>query len=90
MKILQFCKKTPIPPKDGESIAIHQLSKSFVNHDCDLTIFSLLTPKHQKKKSNSYLEKAHYEFENVDTSISFFDVFKNILQSKKPYIIERF
>ena len=70
MKILQFCKKTPIPPKDGESIAIHQLSKAFVNNGCDLHIFSLLTNKHPKKKSKLYLDKVKYTFEKINTNIS--------------------
>lgn len=90
MKILQFCKKTPIPPKDGESIAIHQLSKSFINNGCELTIFSLLTSKHKKNSSSLYLENVTYEFEKVNTKISYFDVLKNLFFSNESYIVNRF
>ena len=90
MKILQFCKKTPVPPKDGESIAIHQLSKAFVENNSDLHIFSLLTPKHSKKTSEFYLEKAKYSFQNIDTSISYFKMLTNIFFSRKSYIVKRF
>jgi len=90
MKILQFCKKTPIPPKDGESIAIHQLSNAFNNNGCDLHVFSLLTPKHKKKKSNLYLKNVNYSFQKIDTSISYFSMLTNLLFSKKSYIVKRF
>ena len=90
MKILQFCKKNPIPPKDGESIAIHQLSKAFVGNSCELTIFSLLTPKHKEAKNSIQLETVNYVYQKVNTNISYFDLIKNIFFSSNSYIIERF
>lgn len=91
MKILQFCKKTPIPPKDGESIAIHQLSEGFANNNCDLHVFSLLTKKHKKsKQSNLYLDNVKYSFAKINTSISILGLLKNLFFSEKPYIVKRF
>jgi len=91
MKVLQFCKKTPIPPKDGESIAINQLSKAFVNNGCELHVYSLLTEKHPKTlKSSHYIENVKYTFTKINSKISFFGVLKNLLFSKKPYIVKRF
>lgn len=91
MKILQFSKKTPVPPKDGESIAIHQLSEGFVNNNCDLHVFSLLTKKHKKsKQKNLYLEGVTYTFAKIDTTISYLKLLKNLFFSKKPYIAKRF
>lgn len=90
MNILQFCKKTPVPPKDGESIAIHQLSKSFVENNCDLHVFALLTQKHKKENSNFYLENVKYSFQKINTSICYFSMLNNILFSNKSYIVKRF
>ena len=90
MKILQFSKKTPVPPKDGESIAIHQLSKAFRDNNCSLTIFSILTPKHKKKKSALYLDGVDYQFGKINTKISYLDIVKNMFFSNEAYIVERF
>lgn len=90
MKILQFCKKTPIPPKDGESIAINQLSQSLAKNDCQVTVFALETPKHKNPSKPEFKENINYVFEFVDTNISFFKLFKNTLFSKSAYITERF
>lgn len=90
MKILQFCKKNPIPPKDGESIAIHQLSKVFSNNTCELTVFSLLTPKHKKVQNAVKLENVIYEYQKINTNINYIDLTKNMLFSSSPYITERF
>lgn len=90
MNILQFCKKNPIPPKDGESIAIHQLSKTFVGNGSELTIFSLLTPKHKQTKNAVQIENVNYEYQKVNTNISYFDLIKNIFFSSNSYITERF
>ncbi len=90
MKILQVCKKTPVPPKDGESIAIHQLSKSFLNNKCQLHVFSLLTNKHKKSKSKYFLKDVKYSYEKINTSITIFGLLKNLFFSSESYIIERF
>lgn len=90
MKILQFTKKTPIPPKDGESIAIHQLSQAFVENGCALTVLSMLTPKHPTADQKQAIKNVDYQNIKIDTSLSVFDLLKNIVQSEKPYITERF
>lgn len=91
MKVLQFSKKTPIPPKDGEAIAIHQLSQGFVANNCELHVYSLLTDKHKKSKDNKlYLDGVKYSFAKINTAISYIDLLKNLLFSKKPYITSRF
>ncbi len=46
MKILQLTKKFPFPLKDGESIAVTNLSKSLVVHGCEITLLSMNTSKH--------------------------------------------
>ncbi|MFT4643838.1 MAG: glycosyltransferase involved in cell wall biosynthesis [Planctomycetota bacterium] len=91
MKILQFSKKTPVPPKDGEAIAIHQLSEGFVSNNCDLHVYSLLTDKHKKSNDqNLYLDGVQYSFTKIDTTIYYPYLLKNIFFSNKPYIVKRF
>ena len=46
MRILQLTKKFPFPLKDGESIAVTNLSKSLVAHGCQMTLLSMNTSKH--------------------------------------------
>jgi len=46
MKILQLTKKFPFPLKDGESIAVTNLSKALVAHGCEMTLLSMNTSKH--------------------------------------------
>lgn len=91
MNILQFSKKPPIPTKDGEAIAINQLSEGFINNNCDLHVFSLVTKKHPKsKQKNLYPEGVTYSFAKINTTISYFWLLKNLLFSRKPYIAKRF
>lgn len=90
MKILQFCKKIPIPPKDGESIAINQLSETILENNCELTVFSLKTPKHNQSNIEEQNARIHYVFKFVDTNISYYKMIQNIFFSKKSYIVERF
>ena len=46
MKILQLCKKFPFPLKDGESIAVTNLSKSLQQGGCEISLLAMNTRKH--------------------------------------------
>ena len=45
-RILQLTKKFPFPLKDGESIAVTNLSQSLKVLDCEITLLSMNTIKH--------------------------------------------
>ena len=47
MRILQFCKKLPFPPKDGESIAILNISKGLAEAGHDVTVLAINTRRHR-------------------------------------------
>lgn len=46
MKILQLSKKFPYPVKDGESLAIANLSKAFAAQGCSVSLLAMNTHKH--------------------------------------------
>jgi len=46
MKILHLSKKIPYPLRDGESIAMHFLSKGLRENGCDIDLLALNTQKH--------------------------------------------
>lgn len=90
MNILQICKKTPIPPKDGEAIAIHQLTE-MLSKEHQVAVLAMLTSKHgmQGADEGCKVKGINYQFVNVATEISLLAMFRNLF-SHQPYITERF
>ncbi len=92
MKILQICKKFPFPFKDGESIAIHQLSKSLHHLGAEVTLLAMNTSKHFFEGKNYPPELDHYKeivTEQVDNRLKAKDAFLNLF-SRDSYHISRF
>lgn len=92
MKILLLCKKFPYPLKDGESIAIHNLSKALAAQNCEVSILAMNTHKHYFKGNKRPAEMDHYqriETVDVDNRIKIVPAFKNLFSSAS-YHIERF
>lgn len=93
MRILQLSKKFPFPPKDGESIAILQMSKALHNSGCEMSLLAMNTSKHRVDLTNGLpKELAYYhriETVNVDNKIRWSEAFKNIF-SEESYHITRF
>lgn len=90
MRILQLSKKFPFPPKDGESIAILQMSKALHNSGCEMSLLAMNTSKHRVDLTNGLpKELAYYhriETVNVDNKIRWSEAFKNIFL-KNPIIL---
>ena len=92
MKILQLTKKVPYPLKDGESIAIHYLSKGLVAVGAQVDLLAINTKKHFVQLKGVPHELEHYNLVNtvyLDNTINFKDAFLNLV-SNKSYNIERF
>ncbi len=92
MKILQLCKKIPYPLKDGESIAIHYLSKGLVEQGCEVSLLAINTLKHHYELREIPEELAHYsviKHHTVDTNVKAWDAFINLF-SDSSYNIDRF
>jgi glycosyltransferase involved in cell wall biosynthesis len=93
MKILQLCNKVPYPAKDGGTIAMLNLSKSFAKLGHEVTILAMNTPKHNtsmKEIPDELKKLIDFNLVFVDTRIRPFVLFMNLLFSEKPYNAIRF
>ncbi|MBL7820338.1 MAG: glycosyltransferase [Saprospiraceae bacterium] len=93
MRILQLSKKFPFPPKDGESIAILQMSKALYKSGCEVSLLAMNTSKHRVDLSEGMpIELAYYkriETVDVDNKVRWTEAFKNIF-TEESYHIARF
>ena len=92
MKILQLCKKIPYPLRDGESIAIHFLSKGLVAQGCEVHLLAFNTQKHFAEYEETPSELSHYSSItkiSLDTSVKPLAAFLNLFSSQS-YNIQRF
>jgi glycosyltransferase involved in cell wall biosynthesis len=92
MRILLLTKKFPYPLKDGESLAIYNLSRSLHRSGCSLDLLAMNTPKHfyqgkQPLDDLSYFRKI--EIVEVDTDVRAKDAFIHLFRSDS-YNISRF
>lgn len=92
MKILQLCKKFPFPLRDGESIAVNNLSRALKKEGCEITLLAMNTRKHYYESKELPEALAHYQTVitvEVDNRINAWDAFKNLF-SEESYHISRF
>ena len=92
MKILQLCKKFPFPLKDGESIAITNLSKALNELGCDVSLLCMNTVKHYFDVNELPEDFNHYSSIHevkLDNELKVKDAFLNLF-SKESYHISRF
>ncbi len=93
MRILQLSKKFPFPPKDGESIAILQMSKALHSSGCEISLLAMNTTKHRVDLRSGIPEDLAYynriETVEVDNRIKWTAAFRNIF-SEESYHIARF
>ena len=92
MRILQVCKKFPWPPRDGESIAILNLSRGFALSGHEVTVLAMNTPKHRYDPGflpDEAKAIARFYAIDVDTRIKPFSAFFNLF-TRNSYNLERF
>jgi len=92
MRILQVCKKFPYPLKDGESIAINNLSKSLNDLGADMTLLAMNTTKHYfdlKGQNNPFDHYQEIITVDIDNTIKLKDAFLNLF-SRQSFHISRF
>lgn len=92
MKILLLTKKFPYPLKDGESQAIHGLSKSLVELGCSVSLLAMNTSKHFFAETELPVAMEHYHEVRtvaVNNSLGPFDALKNLIKGTS-YHISRF
>lgn len=91
MKILQVCKKYPYPLKDGESIAIHNLSRSLADAGAQVSLLAMNTLRHPYRGATPSAF-AHYEDVHtvpVDNRIRVWPALQNLFSSSS-YHVDRF
>jgi glycosyltransferase involved in cell wall biosynthesis len=92
MKILQLCNKVPYPPKDGGTLAMHQLSESLYRLGHTVKVLAMDTHKQAFSETHwdsSYRLKFNPEQVFMDTRVKALDAILNLF-SDKSYHIERF
>jgi polysaccharide biosynthesis protein PslH len=92
MKILQLCKKFPFPLKDGEAIAVTNLSRGLHTLGCDLTLLAMNTSKHYFEATEIPPALHHYDAVHtveINNHIKPFDAFCNLFE-RESYHLTRF
>ena len=92
MRILQVCKKIPYPSRDGEVIAIINLSKAMANLNTEIHLLALNTKKHftsLESLPKSLTNQIKFYAIPIDTSIKWYKAFIALLLNQ-PYNILRF
>ncbi len=92
MDILLLTKKFPYPLKDGESQAIHGLSKSLAEVGCSVSLLAMNTTKHyfageELPEAMRYYEEVRTV--TVDNEIRVFDALSSLVR-RRSYHISRF
>lgn len=92
MRILQVCKKFPYPLRDGEVIAIHQLTRGFYEAGQKVTVAAINTKKHFFPPDEMPVENQEFaDFHSVllDTDVNWWDALRTLFTGDS-YNIQRF
>lgn len=92
MKILQLCKKFPYPLKDGEAVAVTNLSRALNELGCEITLLCMNTTKHYTDISKLPKDFNHYKeihSTDLDNSLKPIDAFVNLF-SDESYHVSRY
>lgn len=92
MRLLQLCKKFPYPLKDGESIAVMNLSRSLHDLGCEVSLLAMNTTKHFCDVSSVNGSFKHFKqafYTELDNTLNIKDAFLNLF-SRESYHISRF
>ena len=93
MKILQVCKKFPFPIRDGDVVAVTNLSKAFRKLGAEVTLLAMNTSKHRVDIA-SLPENFTAIYKKIidvpiNNDITIFGAFKNLFE-KESYHVTRF
>ena len=89
MKVLQLCKKYPFPPKDGEIIAITNLSAALTQLGCEVHGLAMNTTRHAGEVDVPLPQYTSLRSVPVDNKIRPLDALRCLI-SNKSYHIARF
>jgi glycosyltransferase involved in cell wall biosynthesis len=92
MRILQFCNKSPYPPKEGGPIAMNALTQLFIRQGHRVKVLAINTPKYTVQTENIdplYAQKTEIELVWVDTRFRVRGALKSLLRNTS-YHVDRF
>jgi len=92
MNILQICKKMPVPAKDGEALAILNVTKLLIQQKAQLTLLALATQKHPGNLADlpfEIKEAINYQQCEIDTNFKALAFIQSIF-NKRAYTVHRF
>lgn len=92
MRILQICKKTPVPAKDGETLAILNFTKLLLAQNAKVTLLAIATPKHNNNSTQlpePLTYKVDYKQCYVNTNFSLIG-FATSFFKNESYALQRF
>jgi polysaccharide biosynthesis protein PslH len=94
MRVLQLCKKFPFPLKDGEAIAVVNLSRSLRDAGAQITLLAMNTSKHPTDLDTlppdfcQIFEQIHAVF--INNFITPQGALYNLLFEREAYHVTRF
>jgi glycosyltransferase involved in cell wall biosynthesis len=92
MRILQFCNKSPYPPKEGGPIAMNALTELLIKQGYSVKILAINTPKYTVSTENIdelYRKKTAIEWVWIDTRFHILGALKSLLRNTS-YHVDRF
>ncbi len=92
MNVLQVCKKMPVPTKDGEALAILNMTTLLIEQQVQVTLLAIATQKHPGNLADLPKDiKNHIHFNqcNVNTNFNGLTFLKSVIQGD-AYTLNRF
>jgi len=92
MNILQLCNKSPLPPKEGGSIAMFHLAKALISNGHNVDVLAVTTPKYRPEKTEieQYLSQSYSWNQGfIDTHVTIGGAVKALFSSG-AYHVTRF
>jgi len=92
MKILQLCNKSPLPPREGGSIAMYHLANALIEDGHHVDMLAVTTPKfsHNQKMADDFnSSNSSFDYCFIDTTVHFLGALSSYIQ-RRPYHVVRF
>jgi polysaccharide biosynthesis protein PslH len=93
MKILLLCNKFPYPPRDGGSLATHNMARGLTEAGNMVDLLAMNTSKHYSREGNINIGIRGFNKIRevaVDNSVNYLHLISSLLFSSLPYNAQRF
>jgi polysaccharide biosynthesis protein PslH len=92
MKILQLCNKSPLPPREGGSIAMYHLASALIEDGHHVDVLAVTTPKfpHDPQMAANFGgHESTFDYCFIDTTVRIAAALNSYIL-RKPYHVVRF